>query len=107
MKKTYTSLKGSSAHIVYISDTPHPNRDIPSCIATGRFDRCNGSEPSQPIFTSGYQKINPTPWLCGSSCPAVINGVVAYRDASHLSVAMARRLSEQLAESLRQLGVVL
>lgn len=107
MKKTYSSLKGSSAHIVYISDTPHPNRDIPSCIGAGRFDRCNGSEPSQPIFTSGYQKINPTPWLCGSRCPAVIDGVVAYRDASHLSVAMARNLSHQLAESLKQLGVVL
>jgi peptidoglycan/LPS O-acetylase OafA/YrhL len=107
MKKTYSSLEGSSAHIVYISDTPHPNRDIPSCIAAGRFDRCNGSEPSQPIFTSGYQKINSTPWLCGSTCPAVIDGVVAYRDASHLSVAMARNLSDQLAESLKQLGVVL
>jgi peptidoglycan/LPS O-acetylase OafA/YrhL len=103
--KTFALLQGSSPHIIYLSDTPHPNRDIPSCIASGKLERCNGSERSTPIFTSGYQKINPTPWLCQRNCPAIIDGVVAYRDASHLTVAMARALSPQLEAALTQLGV--
>jgi hypothetical protein len=36
--KTFAALQGSSKHIIYISDTPHPQRDIPSCIAAGRID---------------------------------------------------------------------
>jgi len=103
--KTYIALKGKSPHIIYISDTPHPNRDIPSCIAAGRLDRCNGSEPSEPIFTSGYLQINPTSWLCRRSCPGVIDGVVVYRDASHLSVRMAENLSTNLSAALTRLGV--
>ena len=103
--KTYKSLQGSAQHIIYISDTPHPNRDIPSCIAAGNLDRCNGSERSTPIFSPGYQKINPTSWLCDRNCPGVINGLVTYRDSSHLSVAMARALSPQLEAALTQLGV--
>ena len=104
-RKTLALLRGSSSHIVYISDTPHPNRDIPSCLAAGQLDRCNGSEPSTPIFTSGYQQINPTAWLCMRTCPAVIDGTVVYRDASHLTVAQARALSPQLYEALTRLGV--
>ncbi|CAN2200037.1 COG1835 Predicted acyltransferases [Candidatus Nanopelagicaceae bacterium] len=103
--KTYKSLQGSAQHIIYISDTPHPNRDIPSCIAAGNLDRCNGSERSTPIFSPGYQKINPTSWLCDRNCPGVIDGLVTYRDSSHLSVAMARALSPQLEAALTQLGV--
>ena len=103
--KTYKALKGKSPHIIYISDTPQPNRDIPSCIAVGRLDRCIGSEPSEPIFTSGYLQINPTSWLCRRSCPGVIDGVVVYRDASHLSVRMAENLSTNLSAALTRLGV--
>jgi hypothetical protein len=102
--KTYKSLRGSSPRIIYISDTPHPNRDIPSCIASGSLDRCNGSERSTPIFSPGYLRINPTSWLCERNCPGVIDGVVAYRDASHLSVDMARALSPNLLQALRNLG---
>lgn len=104
-RKTLSRLRGSSSHIIYISDTPHPNRDIPSCLAAGKLDRCNGSEPSTPIFTAGYQQINPTQWLCSQTCPAVINGTVVYRDASHLTVAQARALSLKLFQTLTRLGV--
>ena len=104
-RKTLEYLRGSSAHIISIADTPHPNRDIPSCIAAGKFDRCNGSERSTPIFTSGYQQIDPTSWLCARSCPGIIGSTVVYRDSSHLSVAMARKLSSQFDKALTRLGV--
>ena len=104
-RKTLAALRGSSPHIIYLSDTPHPNRDIPSCIAAGKIERCNGSERSTPIYTSGYQQINPTPWLCTRTCPGVIGSTVVYRDASHLTVAMARSLSVELEKALTRLGV--
>jgi peptidoglycan/LPS O-acetylase OafA/YrhL len=103
--KTFAALRASSPHIVYISDTPHPKRDIPSCLAAGKVSRCDNSERSQPIFSSGYQKIDPTPWLCGKFCPAVIGNTVVYRDSSHITVAMSRELSSKLANALTALGV--
>ena len=105
--KTLAGLRGSSKHIVYISDTPHPKRDIPSCIAAGHLSRCNTSEKSQPIFSPGYQRINPTMWLCKEVCPAIIGDTVVYRDSSHLTVSMSRKLSTQLAAALTSLGVAL
>jgi hypothetical protein len=103
--KTFAALQGSSKHIIYISDTPHPQRDIPSCIAAGRIDKCNSTEPSEAIFSPGWQQINPTPWFCAQNCPAVINGVVVYRDASHISVLAAKRAKPQLLSTLLSLGV--
>jgi hypothetical protein len=105
LRKTYASLRGSSSHIISIADTPHPNRDIPNCIAAGKFERCNGTERSTPIFTSGYQQINPTSWLCSRSCPGIIGSTIVYRDSSHLTVAMARKLSPEFEKALTLLGV--
>ena len=105
--KTFAALKGSSPRIIYISDTPHPVRDIPNCVAGGKLNQCNGTEKSTPIFSRGYLQINPTDWLCnGNLCPAIVDGVVAYRDASHISVQMAQRLAPHLGAALVKLGVL-
>jgi peptidoglycan/LPS O-acetylase OafA/YrhL len=103
--KTFEALKGSSKNIIYISDTPHPLRDIPSCIAAGRIDKCNTTEPSPAIFTAGWKQINPTSWFCSETCPAVLNGVVVYRDASHISVMGAKMVEPQLLSTLISLGL--
>ena len=105
--KTFAQLRGSSQHIVYIADTPHPIRDIPSCIASGSLSKCNGTQTSLPIFATGFEKINPTSWLCTNSiCPGIIDGVVAYRDSSHISVLMSEKLAPKLASSLISLGIL-
>lgn len=103
--KTFAGLRGSSQNIIYISDTPHPLRDIPSCIAAGRIDKCNATEPSEAIFSPGWKQINPTSWFCAQTCPAIIDGVVAYRDASHISVLMSKKIEPQLLSTLISLGV--
>jgi hypothetical protein len=104
-EKTFAALQGSSANIIYISDTPHPQRDIPSCIAAGRFDKCNSTEPSEAIFSPGWKQINPTSWFCTEKCPAILNGVVIYRDASHISVLGSEMVKPQLLSTLISLGV--
>lgn len=103
--KTYQALLGSSKHLIYISDTPHPQRDIPSCIAAGRLDKCNSTQPSEAIFTPGWQQINPTSWFCSETCPAIIDGVVVYRDASHISVLGSELVKPQLLSTLLSLGL--
>jgi hypothetical protein len=104
--RTFAALRGSSEHLIYISDTPHPLRDIPSCLAAGRNDRCNSTEPADAFFTPGWQQINPTPWFCAATCPAILNGVVVYRDASHISVLASRMVKPQLLSTLLSLGVL-
>ena len=103
--KTYEALLGSSKHLIYISDTPHPQRDIPSCIAAGRLDKCNSTEPSEAIFTPGWQQINPTSWFCSEVCPAIMDGVVVYRDGSHISVLASKLVKPALLSTLISLGL--
>ena len=39
-ERTYQSLKPITSKIVYLLDTPLPNRDIPSCLASTCADKC-------------------------------------------------------------------
>jgi len=102
----YRHLFGSSKNLIYISDTPHPTRDIPNCLASKGGEKCNDSEKSDPAISGNFIKVNPTPWLCEATCPAIVNGVVAYRDASHISVEMSQLLSLELDRELTNLGIL-
>lgn len=104
-QKLLESLQGSSDYLFYLSDTPRPLRDIPSCLASEDSTRCDSTEKSSVSVVKGFRVINPTPWLCSSYCPAIINSIVAYRDASHISVAMARHLLPELEAALSKNGL--
>jgi peptidoglycan/LPS O-acetylase OafA/YrhL len=102
----YQHLLGSSENLIYISDTPHPKRDIPNCLASKGGKKCDDSEKSDPRVSGNFIKVDPTPWLCASTCPAIVNGVVAYRDASHISVEMSRSLALEVESVLAELGIL-
>ena len=102
---TLNHLQGSSAHLVYITDTPHPLRDIPSCVASGSLKKCDLTKPSDPYTISGFSNINPTTWLCAVNCPAILNNQVVYRDASHLTVGMSEALAQKLYLALQAQGI--
>ncbi len=103
---TYAHLFGASKNLIYISDTPHPTRDIPNCLASKGGAKCDDSEKSDPAIAGNFTKVNPTPWLCTATCPAVVNGVIAYRDASHISVEMSRSLALEIQGVLTDLGIL-
>ncbi len=105
-KLAYAHLVGASSKLIYISDTPHPKRDIPNCLAAKGGAKCDDTEKSDPQISGGFIEVNPAPWLCTNECPAVVNGIVAYRDASHISVAMSRSLSLELGGVLTDLGII-
>jgi len=104
-RKLLTEVKNISPHLVYITDTPHPLRDIPACLANYSISKCNTTQRSEDLSISGFNVINPNSWLCSRVCPAVKDGVVAYRDASHISVDIAIALIPRLTQALRDQGV--
>jgi len=104
-RRLLSDLQGSSRSLIYISDTPHPLRDIPNCLATQNVEKCNETEKTPNVIINGFKKIDPTSWLCTDICPAIKDGYVAYRDASHLSVAAALALTPVLENALRDKGL--
>ena len=99
------SLRGLSDHLVYISDTPRPLRDIPNCLASKDVSSCNTTQKTPVKTIDGFEKIDPNPWLCTNQCPAIQDGYVVYRDGSHISVAAAIALKSQLEAALLAKGL--
>ena len=104
-KRLLSSLSGSSEHLIYISDTPRPMRDIPNCLASRDVKSCNTTERTPVKIIRGFDIIDPAPWLCTSICPAIQDGYVVYRDASHISVAAALALKPQFEAALVTKGL--
>ena len=104
-KRLLKELQGSSSRLIYISDTPRPLRDIPNCLASRDSHSCDSTEKSPNLIIDGFVKIDPTSWLCTSFCPAIKNGYVVYRDASHISVAAALALKPELEKALHNTGL--
>jgi peptidoglycan/LPS O-acetylase OafA/YrhL len=104
-KRLLSDLKGSSTRLIYISDTPRPLRDIPNCLASRDTHSCDSTEKTPNVIIDGFIQIDPTSWLCSSFCPAIKDGYVAYRDASHISVAAALALKPELEKALGTTGL--
>lgn len=107
--------------IVYLQDSPYPERDIPACISASfddwakcSFDRSVAfrPEPLSAALTSGQfpgtYPVDFTSILCPGTdkCPAVIGGVLLYRDHSHLTDTAATLLTPSLDKQLVDLGLL-
>ena len=103
--KALDRINGLTRFPIYLTDTPLPQLDVPDCLAAGRKKACDTSRPISGDVAPGFIPINPTPWLCAETCPAVVNGMIAYRDKSHLTVEMSKHLSRELESSLARLGL--
>ena len=104
-KKVLDRIKSVTKFPIYLTDTPLPRVDIPDCLVSGRAKACDTSRPISAEVAPGLIPINPTPWLCADKCPAVVDGIIAYRDKSHLTVAMSEHLSGQLEMALVRIGL--
>jgi peptidoglycan/LPS O-acetylase OafA/YrhL len=98
--RTYQTLQPLSSRVIYLIDTPLPARNIPDCLATTRADKCFAISKNGLPQVARFAVIDPTKWLCQSSCAAIVRGNVAYRDASHISVATSLELSDSLWQAL-------
>ena len=103
---TMVRLNASTEHSIYIQDTPWPNRDIPSCLLQQRESACAVPRPAPELWLSqdfgrSSTIIDPTNWFCSTLCPAILNGIVVYRDSTHMSVDFAIHLDPFLTKELR------
>jgi peptidoglycan/LPS O-acetylase OafA/YrhL len=99
-KKTLRSLRAIGAPIVYLRDTPYPNFDVPTCIsgALSDWSKCSfkrdvafhpdplmsGTEASHGLAA----RVDVDQYLCPptkAECPAVLGGILLYRDNSHVT----------------------
>jgi hypothetical protein len=103
--KVFNRIKNATQFPIYLTDTPLPQVDIPDCLVAGRGDACDTSRPISAEVAAGLIPINPTPWLCTDKCPAVVDGIIAYRDKSHLTVQMSKHLASDLETALVRLGL--
>ncbi|MFE6054447.1 acyltransferase family protein [Kitasatospora sp. NPDC056446] len=113
--RTLDRLTALGAPLAYLGDTPMPGKDIPTCLAAsdGRSDACffprdTAFEPD-PMLDGGLaarygvRTLDLGPLLCpgdGPSCPAVLEGVVLYRDTGHITDTLARVLAARLDKGL-------
>lgn len=104
--KALERVKKFTQFPIYLTDTPLPKIDIPTCLTDAKKFDCDSSRPISPEVAPGLIPINPTPWLCEDKCAAVIDGTVVYRDQSHLTVAISEYFAPQLAKELRRIGVI-
>lgn len=102
----YSRIKDFVQYPIYLNDTPLPQVNVPDCLSAGKGGACDGAKPVPTQVAKGLIAINPTPWLCDRLCKAVVDGVVAYRDKSHISVAMSEHLAPKLEQALREIGVL-
>ncbi|MFF2075900.1 acyltransferase family protein [Kitasatospora sp. NPDC058162] len=109
--RTLDRLTALGAPLAYLGDTPMPGKDIPTCLAAsdGRSDACffpreTAFEPD-PLLDGGLaarygvRTLDLGPVLCpgsGPSCPAVLEGVVLYRDTGHITDTLARVLAPRI-----------
>jgi hypothetical protein len=105
-RRLLANLQGSSKNLIFIGDTPFPKKDIPNCLASRNSQNCDSSQPSPNLIISGFKYIDPTPWLCDENCPAIQDGYVVYRDASHISVDAALGLTDRLKAALTNKGLM-
>jgi len=103
--KVFNRIKSATQFPIYLTDTPLPQVDIPDCLVAGRGAACDTAKPIAAEVAPGLIPINPTPWLCTDKCPAVVDGIIAYRDKSHLTVEMSKHLSRELEIALARLGL--
>ncbi|MEV7028337.1 SGNH hydrolase domain-containing protein, partial [Kitasatospora sp. NPDC093558] len=113
--RTLDRLAATGAPLAYLGDTPMPGKDIPTCLAAsdGRSDTCffpraTAFEPDPMVdgglaVRYGVRVVDVGPLLCpggGPDCPAVLEGVVLYRDTGHITDTLARVLAPRLDRGL-------
>ena len=100
-------LVGASGFAIALDDTPLPHQDIPSCLTSKDVASCMASPTSIISMPTHISHINPTPWFCNlNNCPAIRNGIVVYRDTTHISVDYALHLVPVMTRALKSLGTI-
>ncbi len=117
--QTLNQLRATGAKLIYLRDTPYPQRNIPECVsgALDNWAKCdfdlNNVRRTEPIVTDQVRGenldipvIDVNPLLCENTvCPAVRNGTLLYRDDSHLSATAVNALIPAIEQEVKEKGI--
>ena len=114
-RRSLQVLSAAGLTVIQFRDTPLPPFDVPTCLARGlthtwmRGRSCDlaesaaleprtfAAEQAAASGLPGTHFVDLTDRLCRAGvCPAVIDGAIVYRDASHLTGAFAAGLAPEL-----------
>ncbi|MBO9578721.1 MAG: acyltransferase [Microbacteriaceae bacterium] len=117
--KSLDALRTTGAPIVYLRDTPHPVEDVPTCVsaAIDDWDACKFAhdgmaEPVVPEALTGAQPgitvVDLIPYFCTDqqNCAVVRNGLLLFRDDSHITATAARAFVPVLEDTLETSGLI-
>ena len=114
MARTFAKLKKATQKIVYLSDTPISQYDVPLCLQQHRTSIENCSTPfAKAVSTSWLQEekrvadiagvtwIDPTPWICSTDpCSPLSGRYQIFVDMGHLTSSFAWTLEKPLWTSI-------
>ncbi|MDG4808630.1 acyltransferase family protein [Micromonospora sp. WMMD1120] len=117
LSRTWAEVSGAGLPLVVIRDTPAFQVDMAECASANRERLSACAQPRERALTWGIPQERAAAALpavrladlnadiCPTErCPAVLDGVLVYRDAHHLTATYARALAPRLHEVLRQLA---
>lgn len=117
-RRTLERLSSTGVPIVLLRDTPLPPFDIPQCVARNALkvnaaDACNFDASAAMDEKAFYAErsaaeglhniyfLDMSDLICpGSSCPAMLHGLIVYRDDNHLTGTFAGTLAQTLRTRL-------
>jgi hypothetical protein len=103
-------LLATGAPVVALRDPTRPRFEVPACVARWlrdlrrcAFPRRSGDPVGAALArVAGLTLLDPSTRLCPRRlCPAVIDGILVYRHAGHLTATFAATLAPWLGERLR------
>ena len=109
---TIRRLQDEAIPVAFMLDTPYPGRNVPECIANNLDDvgACTSRRDAvwpyhgrhetmvETLAVAGVTAVEPISWFCaGPDCPGIVNGMLVYRDESHVSTAYSAWLAPMLA----------
>jgi diadenosine tetraphosphatase ApaH/serine/threonine PP2A family protein phosphatase len=111
---TLDQLRAVTAHLGYLVDTPTMGTDVPVCISGHLDDWAACAQPRAkavwPDPVVGAHRLGREPdvsildlngYLCPAKrCPAVSNGMLMYRDDTHITASLARIMQPAMAAAL-------
>jgi peptidoglycan/LPS O-acetylase OafA/YrhL len=115
-QETIQALRAIGAPIVYLHDTPYPNFNVPTCLsgALDDWSKCSFERSvafhTDPLMSGTAAshglagRVNVDKFLCppkDATCPAVLGGILLYRDNSHVTNTAMSMLVPVVQEQLQ------
>ena len=109
-------LSGVPGSVAIIVDTPWSQYDVPSCLSAHTRDERACATPRATALSARHGilettaakalgaravVVDLTDWICpGNPCPAVLGGMIVYRDVFHMTATFATSLAPALDEGV-------